>query len=142
MLGVLRYQAKPNEAGCALQDDAVGILNRLIAADAIIYASPLFSWSWTAQMKALLDRHFCLLKNVDTLNPTSLIDGKRMALVMTAQVTIEGNADLLVRQFDCVAMFLKATVVEHLVVPFCTTPDAIAEDIRQQAETMAAALVR
>jgi NAD(P)H-dependent FMN reductase len=136
-------QAEPDEPFCALQDDAVGILNRLIAADAIIYASPLFIWSWTAQMKALLDRQTCLLRNfVDTLNPTSLIDGKRMALVMTAQGPIEGNADLLVRQFDCMARFLKATVVEHLVVPFCTTPDAIAEDIRQQAETMAAALVR
>ena len=49
-------------------------------------------------MKALLDRQTCLLRNfVDTLNPTSLIDGRRMAMVMTAQGPIEENADLLVR---------------------------------------------
>ena len=52
-------------------------------------------------MKALLDRQTCLLRNfVDTLNPTSLIDGRRMALVMTAQGPIEGNADRFVRAYD------------------------------------------
>lgn len=135
-------QENPEEPGCPQQDDAVGIFNRLIAADAIIYASPLFSWSWTAQMKALIDRHFCLLSETNTENPKSLIDGKRLALVMTAQGPIEGNADLLVRQFDCQAQYCKASVVEHLVVPLCTTPDAISDDVRQQAAAMAAALVR
>jgi len=120
------------EPGCAQQDDAVPILNRLIAADAIIYASPLFAWNWTAQMKALIDRHFCLLRDSDTENPTSLIDGKRITRVMTAQGPVEGNAELLVRQFDCQALYCKATVTEDLVVPFCTTPDAIADDIRRE----------
>lgn len=134
-------QEKPEEPGCPQQDDALGILNRLIAADAIIYASPLFSWSWTAQMKALIDRHFCLIRDIDTGNPSSLIDGKRIALVATAQGPMEGNADLLVMQFDCLAQYSKATVVQHLVVPLCTTPDAISDDIRQQAAGVAAALV-
>lgn len=135
-------QGKPGEPGCPQPDDAVGILNRLIAADAIIYASPLFSWSWTAQMKALIDRHFCLLTDIDTDHPSSLMDGKRLALVTTAQGPVEGNAELLVQQFNSLAQYSKAAVAEHLVVPFCTTPDAISDDIRRQAAEMAMVLVR
>ncbi len=132
---------KSEEPGCPQQDDAVGILERMMAADVIIYASPLFSWSWPAQMKALIDRHFCLFADIDTENPRSLIDGKRMALVMTAKGPVEGNADLLVRQFDCLAQYAKATLTEHLVVPLCTTPDAISDEIRRQAVALAEALV-
>ena len=135
-------QEESGEPGCPQPDDAVAILNRLIAADAIVYASPLFSWSWTAQMKALIDRHFCLVTDIDTEHPRSLLDGKRLALVATAQGPVEGNLDLLVQQFNGLAQYCKAEVAEHLVVPWCTTPDAISDDIRKQATAMAMGFLR
>ena len=126
-------QTKPDEPGCPQKDDALGLFQRVIDADALIYASPLFCWSWTAQLKPFIDRHFCLVTNAGTPKWKSLIDGKKVALVMTAAGPMEGNGDLLVKQFEGLAEFGKAQVAGRLTVPLCTTPDAIGDDARQQA---------
>ena len=62
---------------CVLNDDTKGILQRMLEADAIVLASPVYLDHVTAQMKALLDRssHFihCLR-----------LMGKYMAAVTTS----------------------------------------------------------
>ncbi len=60
---------------------------RIISADAVVYASPLYSFDLTAQMKPLVDRSFYL-------SNTLLLAGKRVALLITCGGQEEGNADL------------------------------------------------
>ena len=139
-LGCYTCQNKPEEPGCPQKDDAVELLTRMIDADAIIYASPLFCWSWSGQIKPLIDRHFCLVTDAGTAKWTSLIEGKPTALVMTAAGPVKGNADILVKQFDSLADYAKVSVVDRLVVPLCTTPDAIPDDIKQHAASLAGEL--
>ena len=55
-------QGNLDEPGCVQKDDAIAIIDRLLAADVIIYATPLYVWDFSSQMKALLDRQYCLTK--------------------------------------------------------------------------------
>jgi multimeric flavodoxin WrbA len=45
---------------CRTQDDVPWILEKLIKADGLIFASPVYFWSISAQIKTLLDRTFFL----------------------------------------------------------------------------------
>lgn len=125
---------------CAQKDGTMDLLERIMAADAIIYATPLYGWSYSAQMKMLIDRHFCLSKWDAPDAPLSLIAGKRAALLVTCADPVENNADLLPilfqRQMDC----SHCDVVGIYVVPNCTTPDKLGEEARRVAKEMAQAI--
>ena len=54
-------------AGCAQDDDMVELYDKMIDADLVIWASPIFCWNVTAQTKAVLDRCFALLTGEDLL---------------------------------------------------------------------------
>lgn len=45
---------------CIIQDDITKIIDNMKVADGYIFASPSYNYNVTAQMKALLDRTFCL----------------------------------------------------------------------------------
>ena len=45
-----------NHWSCPIEDDAVGVLRRMVAADAILIGSPVYFGGVTAQLKALFDR--------------------------------------------------------------------------------------
>jgi multimeric flavodoxin WrbA len=124
------------EPGCKQQDDAVGILERIIASDAVIYASPLYTYGFTAQMKALIDRQYCLVTGYGSPDYTSLLKGKRTALLVTCGGPVEKNADLIQEAFDREAQYQQWNVVGKYVVPFCTTPDALGDKAIETAKQM------
>lgn len=130
------------ELGCAQADDVPALLTRLIEADAILYASPLYCWSWSGQMKPFLDRHICLVSKAFTKEWSSLIEGKPIGALITAAGPREGNADLLLKQFAGMTQYLKAGRTHELVVPGCTTPDQIPPEYRTKAVRLARDLVR
>lgn len=45
---------------CIIQDDITKIIDKMKEVDGYIFASPSYNYNMTAQMKALLDRTFCL----------------------------------------------------------------------------------
>lgn len=136
-LGCNACQKKLNEAGCVQKDDAVMILNKHIAADVIIYATPLYVWSFSAQMKALLNRQYCLVK-WNATESSSLFEGKRTALLVTCGGTEENDADLIKETFDRAMAYAHCEVVGKYVVPDCTLPKALGD----KAEKTAAAMFR
>jgi len=133
-------QSKPDEPGCPQKDDTVAVFRRMMDADAVLYASPLFCWSWSAQIKALIDRHFCLVTGYGSKDHKSLLQGKRAALLVTAAGPEEGNADFLTGMFDQLMGYVSCQTVGKLVVPFCTTPKAIPDTVRQSARDFAQAI--
>lgn len=82
----------------------------------IIYATPLYCGNSSSQMKALIDRHFCLLKG---LGP------------------IEGNADLMPELFGRMAETLQCRVMGTHILPFCTTPEKLGPEAAALAARMA-----
>lgn len=136
-LGCRICQEVTDQPGCVQEDEAVSIFERLIAADALIYASPLYCWGFSSQMKAFIDRHFCLVKGYGSPEHKSLIAGKRTALLVTCGGPVENNADLIQGIFDRVNNFVKCNVVGKYIVPFCTTPDAMGAEALETAKKMA-----
>ena len=68
--------------GCVQKDDMYKIVDAILWADCIVLATPIYSWYCTAEMKAVLDRHFGLNKFYRSAKG-SLWAGKRVALLLT-----------------------------------------------------------
>ena len=140
-LGCGACQKVPNEPGCVQEDDAASIFERMMGADAVIYASPLYAWGFSSQMKALIDRHFCLVTGYGSPDYKSLLEGKRTALLVTCAGPVENNADLIQESFDRLSNYGQCNIVGKYVVPFCTTPDSIASEAMETAKKMAGDIV-
>jgi len=91
-LGCQACQKAGQELACRQQDDAVGIFKRMIASDVVVYATPLYTYGFTAQMKALIDREYCLVTGSGSPGYRSQLKGKRSALLVTCGGGIEENA--------------------------------------------------
>lgn len=122
--------------GCVQRDDAAGLFERLMAADIIIYATPLYVWDFTAQMKAFMDRHYCLVKWVDGRAAAKLLKGKWAALLVTCGDAAEHNADLIQEIFEREMRYLGCKVMGKYIVPDCSTPVKLGEKGRITAQTM------
>lgn len=136
-LGCGVCQKTADEPGCVQKDDAVAVFENMMSADAVVYASPLYCWGFSSQMKALIDRHFCMVTGYGSPEYKSLLDGKRTALLVTCAGPVENNADLIQGVFDRLSNFGNCNVVGKYVVPFCTTPDAIGDKGLETAKKMA-----
>jgi len=139
-LGCNKCQEKKGEPGCVQKDDALIIFEKMINADAIIYASPLYCWSFTSQMKPLIDRHFCLISGYGTPDHESLIADKSAALLVTCAGPVEGNCDAIQGIFAGFAEYGKLKPKGNFILPFCTTPDAVSDKGAQLAENLAKAI--
>jgi multimeric flavodoxin WrbA len=118
------------------KDDAPTIFERMMASDAVVYTSPLYCWGFSAQIKALIDRHFCLVTGYGTPAHRSLLEKKTTALLVTCGGPVENNADFIQGIFDRVNNFSQCNVVGKYVVPLCTTPDALGEEAMEIARRM------
>lgn len=67
------------EAPCIVEDDMAAIYPLLLAADAIVFASPIYFFGPSAQLKCLLDRTYALGGG----NDWTALAGKRVGLVFT-----------------------------------------------------------
>ena len=68
--------------GCPQQDDMIRIAEDILWADAIILATPIFSWYCTAKMKALLDRHYGFNKYYGSAEG-NLWEGRKVGIIAT-----------------------------------------------------------
>ena len=141
-LGCQACQEANQDLACRQQDDAVGIFNRMIASDAVIYATPLYTYGFTAQMKALIDREYCLVTGNGGRQYRSLLKGKRSALLVTCGGGIEENADLIQKVFDREGQYQQWIIVGKYVVPYCTTPDELGDEALDTARQMASDIMR
>jgi multimeric flavodoxin WrbA len=124
------------EPGCLQKDDAVRLLERILTADIVVYAAPVYCWAFPAQLKALLDRHYCLVKWQDGEVAAALMAGKRAALLVTCGGDAEDNADLIQVMFDREIAYVRGTVVGKYVVANCTTPAELGERAAETARRM------
>lgn len=132
-----KCQSIVDEPGCVQKDDMLSLFNRMMIADAVVYATPLYWWGFTAQIKTLIDRQYCLVKNYDTPEFKSFLKGKREALLVTCADTIENNADLIPVLFQRKCDYTASNAIGKYIVPLCTTPDELGESAKNTAEEMA-----
>jgi multimeric flavodoxin WrbA len=137
-LGCDKCQRVLDEPGCGQRDDFRSIFSILVEADVVVYAAPVYVWSFPAQMKALLDRHYCLTKWREGEVLVSLLESKRTALLVTCGGDAESNADLIQAMFDREMLAARCLPIGKYVVAKCTTP----AEVRAQAGEIALAMAR
>jgi multimeric flavodoxin WrbA len=130
-------QGRLDEPGCPQKDDAVRLLERILAADAVVYACPVYCWSFPAQLKALMDRHYCLVKWQAGEVAAALMAGKRTALLVTCGGDAADNADLIQVMFEREMAYVRGQIVGQYIVANCTTPAELGERRVETAERMA-----
>jgi len=112
-----------DEPACVQKDDALVIFDKMLDSDIIVYATPLYFWNFSSQMKALIDRQYCLLKGYTPKDRKSLISGKHTLLLASCGGPDEGNADLLKGVFDKIGDYTQCAIVGKYIVPFSSSPD-------------------
>lgn len=99
---------KCNKTGvCVIQDDMRAILDKVVAADAVLHSGPVYFWAMTAQMKSYLDR-WCALFDAswqwqDAVAPR--MKGKRIGLITVCGDKNVSTADPIVHSFKTMAGF-------------------------------------
>ena len=140
-IGCAKCRDYPDEIACVQEDDAAGIMEQMIASDAVLYASPLYFWGFTAQIKALIDRGYALVTNYHQPNQTSLMKGKRVGLLATGGGAYENNAEGMFAAFDRMVGFLLAQKAGELYVGGCSVPAELPADVKDKAAELARSLV-
>lgn len=127
-----------DDLGCAQKDDGPVLLRRILAADAVVYACPVYCWSFPAQMKALIDRHYCTVKWRDDHPAVRLLEGKRMALAVTCGGSAQENADLLEAEWRRNVDYLGGISGAVHVLDHCGMERALSESVHARIPAVAA----
>ncbi|ADK79233.1 flavodoxin family protein [Sediminispirochaeta smaragdinae] len=134
--GCMACVQKKNEPGCVQKDDVPALFKELIRADMIVYASPLYGWDVSSQMKTFFDRHFCLVKDYKTPEHFSLLENKDIFTLTTCMGEKVGNTDLLSIFYDRFAGMLGCRSLKQFVVTQSFSPD-FSERAEEVAQRMA-----
>ncbi len=125
---------------CSINDDANGLFRRMVAADLVLIAAPVFCWGFPAQIKSLLDRMFCLMDMAGEQPAAPWRPGKPIGLLLTGAGEEADNADLVIRGFEQLVQWVQGRMVGHWFVGGCTEPEALGGDVESRAAQFAAAL--
>jgi multimeric flavodoxin WrbA len=120
-IGCDNCQKNEDHPGCIQKDDMNHLAQKIIESDLVVYAAPVYVWDFPAQMKAVMDRHYCLLKWKGE-KERSLVENKKTMLLTTCGGDAENNADLLRLIFEREMKYLHCQIVGEFVVPNCTLP--------------------
>jgi putative NADPH-quinone reductase len=115
-------------------DDAQLIIDKLVASDVVIYASPIYYWGFSCHLRALIDQcHWRFRWRVGEPKDASHIKEQRQALVVTTTEPFFNNAEPLLTIFHRMLGRFKAQSAGVLFVCNCSSPDALGEDIKNQS---------
>jgi multimeric flavodoxin WrbA len=140
-LGCAKCRENPAEIACVQNDDAIGILEQMIASEAVLFASPIYFWGFSAQIKRLIDRGYSLVTNYHKPGHTSLLEGKRLGLLVTGADPYEENAEGMFTAFDRIVNFYLARKSGELYVGECSVPAELSEGVKKNAFELARSLV-
>ena len=85
--------------GCVDKDDTNSTINKIAAADMILFATPVYWWGMSAQLKLIIDKCYCRglqLKN------------KKVGIIVVGGSPVGSiQYELIDKQFDCMAKYLS-----------------------------------
>ena len=84
--------------GCAIKDEVSDKIAKLVDYDVIVFSTPLYWWSYTAQIKIFIDRIYSLCKHNKSGDIDTPLRGKTLALLATAGGGLKDNLEILESQ--------------------------------------------
>lgn len=89
--------------GCVAHDDTNPTIDKIVAADMILFATPVYWWGMSAQLKLVIDKCYCrglLLKN------------KKVGIIVVGGSPVDSiQYELISKQFDCMAKYLSWNIL-------------------------------
>jgi multimeric flavodoxin WrbA len=140
-LGCGKCREYPENIACVQKDDAQKILEQMISSDAVLFASPIYFWGFSAQMKALIDRTYSLVAHFGEPGHSSLMAGKRIALLVTGADEYEDNAEGMSEAFRRIGDYFLTPNLSELYIGNCLSAGDLTEDARRDALKLARFLV-
>lgn len=102
---------------CVFDDDFTQVSKAILEADGIVFATPLYWYSWPWQIKATLDRFYSfLIGNFD-------VKGKKAALIASCGEPSVEAMDGLVFSFKKTTAILGLVDVGHVLIPGLHAPE-------------------
>lgn len=85
--------------GCIDQDDTNETIDNIVSADMILFATPVYWWGMSAQLKQVIDKCYC--KGVK-------LKGKKIGLMIIGGSPVDNiQYELITKQFECMANYLS-----------------------------------
>ncbi|PLX41242.1 MAG: NADPH-dependent FMN reductase [Deltaproteobacteria bacterium] len=136
-LACMKCKGKADEVGCVIKDDAISILEKMVAAELVLFTSPLYFWGVAGPLKSLIDRSYSLY--IDYHQPThaSLVEGQRQALLVTGAGPWENNAEATFTAFNRLQRPHMAVKAGELFIGRCAAPEDLGEGVKKEAITFA-----
>ena len=132
-----KCKEKPDTVGCIQKDDIPEILEKMTKAELVIFASPLYFWGVSSQLKTVIDRTYSLYVDYHQPGHASLVDGQRQALLVTGAGPYENNAEATFTAFGRLQSPHKAVNAGELFIGSCSTPDKLDDSIKDKAVALA-----
>lgn len=89
--------------GCVDKDDTNPTVDKVADADMVVFATPVYWWGMTGQMKLLIDKCYC---------KGAMIKGKKIGIIVTGGAAVDSvQYDLIKTQFECMAQYLSWDIV-------------------------------
>lgn len=105
--------------GCIDQDDTNPTIDKIVAADVIVFATPVYWWGMSAQLKLIIDKCYCRglqLKN------------KKVGTIVVGGSPVDSiQYELINKQFDCMAKYLSWDML-FTKSYYATAKDELAKD--------------
>lgn len=118
--------------GCVDKDDTNPVVDKIVAADMIVFATPVYWWGITAQIKMVLDKCYC---------KGARLRGKKIGLIVVGGSPVDNKQYTLIHdQFACIEQYLSWDMVFFKKF-YANAKDELAADeaaVKEMKETGAA----
>lgn len=89
--------------GCVDQDDTNPTIDKIVAADMILFATPVYWWGMSAQLKQVIDKCYC--KGMQ-------LKEKKIGVIVVGGSPVDNiQYELIGKQFECMASYLSWDVL-------------------------------
>jgi len=93
--------------GCAIHDGMEGVAGKILGADLVVFASPIYTWMPTPPLKAAMDRMYAFTKYPKGQEAFNLLTKQKIAVLATSGDAWEENCDLFEEAARRLAKFAK-----------------------------------
>jgi len=123
-------QKRADTTNCAVKDDVQKVYRAVTRADLILFATPVFCWGPTAQLKAVMDRWYAFCQYHEDGSYDTLLEGKSAAVVATAGGGPDEGADTVLDQCRRLADHMRMEWLGQLVCARLGQPERTRADKR------------
>ncbi|MEA5020021.1 MAG: flavodoxin family protein [Gordonibacter sp.] len=99
-----------HEGECIQQDAMQDLYPKMKGQDVLVYAFPLYYYSYPAQIKAFMDRMFCAVGN------PGMFEFNKTALLMCFEDKDTSTADGLIKSYEIISNHLKQEIIGEVIV--------------------------